>query len=105
MKEALDRFVGLSLGVKNAHDLIRERAREAMDAVRAGTVRPYRVATPLTFEVDFKRTSPAHFGTLFPGVERRGPRTIAITDTDYVRAFKLLWGMLIVALAVSEGLL
>src|SRR3989304_1154678 len=62
-----------------------------------------RVATPVTFEVDFKRTSPAHFATLFPGVERRGPRTIAITDTDYVRAFKLLWGGLIVALAVPRG--
>lgn len=43
VKEALDRFVGLSLGVKTAHDLIRERAREAMDAVRRGSVRPYRV--------------------------------------------------------------
>ena len=105
VKEALDRFVGLNLGVRTAHDLIRERAREAMDAVRGGMVQPYRVAVPVTFEVDFKRTSPARFGTLFPGVERRGPRTIAITDTDYVRAFKLLWGMLIVALAVSEGLL
>lgn len=73
--------------------------------MRAGKIKPYRVRTPVAFEVDFKRTSPAHLGTLFPGVERRGPRTIAITDDNYVKAFKLMWGMLIIAIAVSEGLL
>jgi hypothetical protein len=43
--------------------------------------------------------------TLFPGIERRGPRTVAIADSDYVRAFKLFWGSLIVGMAVEEGLL
>lgn len=105
VKEAFDRFVGLSLTPKKAHELIRDRARQAMEGVRAGKIKPYKVKTPVTFEVDFKRTSPAHLGTLFPGVERRGPRTIAISDGDYVKAFKLMWGMLIIAIAVSEGLL
>ncbi|MDQ7843744.1 MAG: M55 family metallopeptidase [Armatimonadota bacterium] len=105
VKEALDRFVGLSLTPTKAQELIRERARQAVEAVRGGRVKPYRVKLPVTFEVDFKRTSPAHLATLFPGVERRGPRTIAITQADYVAAFKLLWGTLIIALAVSEGLL
>jgi D-amino peptidase len=63
------------------------------------------VPTPVTFEVDFKRTTCAHMNTLFPGIERRGPRTIAITDGDYVRAFKLFWGSLIVGMAVEEGIL
>lgn len=105
VKEAFDRFVGLSLTPKKAHELIRDRARQAIDGARAGKIKPYKVKTPVTFEVDFKRTSPAHLGTLFPGVERRGPRTIAISDGDYVKAFKLMWGMLIIAIAVSEGLL
>lgn len=105
VKEAFDRFVGLSLTPKKAQELIRDRARQAIDGVRAGKIKPYKVKTPVTFEVDFKRTSPAHLGTLFPGVERRGPRTIAISDHDYVKAFKLMWGMLIIAIAVSEGLL
>lgn len=105
VKEAFDRFVGLSLTPKKAHELIRDRARQAIEGVRAGEIKPYKVKTPVTFEVDFKRTSPAHLGTLFPGVERRGPRTIAISDGDYVKAFKLMWGMLIIAIAVSEGLL
>lgn len=105
VKEALDRFVGLSLTPQKAHALIRERAQQALEAVRAGRITAYRAATPVTFEVDFKRTAAAHMATLFPGVDRRGPRTVAITDPDYVRAFKLFWGTLIVGMAVSEGLL
>lgn len=105
VKEAIDRVVGLSSTPEKAHVLIRERARAAVEGVRAGRVPPYRVPTPVTFEVDFKRTACAHMNTLFPGVERRGPRTIAITDGDYVRAFKLFWGSLIVGMAVEEGIL
>lgn len=105
VKEAIDRFVGLSLTPKKAQELIRERARQALEAVRGGKIKPYRVKTPVTFEIDFKRTSPARMATLFPGVERRGPRTIAITQSDYVAGFKLMWGTLIIALATAEGLL
>ncbi|MDR7481421.1 MAG: M55 family metallopeptidase [Armatimonadota bacterium] len=105
VKEAIDRVVGLSLTPARAHALIRQRAGQALGAVRAGTVTPYRVPAPVVFEVDFKRTAPAHMATLFPGVQRRGPRTIAVTDADYVRAFKLFWGCLIVGLATAEGLL
>jgi D-amino peptidase len=105
IKEGLDRYAGLSMTPQKAQALIRERARDAVQAVRAGRVTPYRVHLPVTFEVDFKRTAPAHMATLFPGVDRRGPRTIAITDQDYVRAFKLFWGCLIVGFAVFEGLL
>jgi D-amino peptidase len=105
VKEAIDRVVGLTLTPARAHALIRERAAQALRAVREGTVVPYRVAVPAVFEVDFKRTPPARMATLFPGVQRRGPRTIAVTDTDYVKAFKLFWGCLIVGMATAEGLL
>jgi D-amino peptidase len=105
VKEAFDRYVGLSLAPEQSHALIRERAEHAVRAVREGRIAPYRVPSPVTFELDFKRTAPAHMATLFPGVERRGPRTIAITDTDYVRAFKLAWGCMIVGMASAEGIL
>jgi D-amino peptidase len=105
VKDALDRYVGLSLGLQRGQALIRERAAEAVRAVQAGRITPYRVGTPVTFEVDFKRTAPARMATLFPGVERRGPRTIAITDGDYIRAFKQCWGCLILGMASADGLL
>jgi len=105
VKEGFDRYTGLSVTPQKAQGLIRDRARDAVQAVRAGRLSPYRVPSPVTFEVDFKRTAPGRMATLFPGVERRGPRTIAITDQDYLRGFKLFWGCLIVGLAVFEGLL
>lgn len=105
VKEAYDRYVGLSLAPEPARALIRERATAAVQAVRAGHIIPYRPPLPVTFEVDFKRTAPAHMATLFPGIERRGPRTIAITDTDYVRGFKQMWGCLILGMASAEGIL
>lgn len=105
VKEALDQFTGLSLGPEKAHALIRQRAQQALEAVRAGSIVPYRAPTPVTFEVDFKRTAPAHMATLFPGITRRGPRTISVTDADYLGAFKQFWGSLIVGLATAEGLL
>jgi D-amino peptidase len=105
VKEAFDRYVGLSLTPERSRVLIRDRATEAVRAVQAGRIRPYHPPSPATFEVDFKRTAPARMATLFPGVERRGPRTIAVTDADYVRAFKLMWGCLIVGMASAEGIL
>lgn len=105
VKQALDRFTAVSLAPERARQLIRERAREAVEAVRAGRVRPYVVAPPVTFEVDFKRTAPARMATLFPGVERVGPRTIRVRGDDYLAAFKLFWGCLIVGMATAEGLL
>jgi len=105
VKDAIDRVVGLSLTPERAHALIRERAKIAVDSVRAGRVQPHKVASPVTFEVDFKRTTCAHMNTLFPGIKRLGPRTISITDSDYVRAFKQFWGSLIVGRATEDGLL
>ncbi len=105
VKEGLDRYTGLSVTPQKAQALIRERAREAAAAVRAGRMTPYQVKAPVTFEVEFKRTAPARMATLFPGVERPGPRTIAVKDQDYVRAFKQVWGCLIIGMAAFEGLL
>lgn len=105
VKKAIDRVTGLSMGVERARALIQGRAGAAVEAVRRGQVEPYRVEPPVTFEVDFKRTACARVCTLFPGVDRRGPRTVAVTAGDVVTAFKQFWGCLILGLACEEGLL
>lgn len=105
VKDSFDRFAGLSLAPQRACQLIREGAAEAVARWRAGGVEPYRVAAPVSFEVDFKRTAPSRMATLFPGVDRLSPRTIRVQGDDYVRAFQLVWGCLIVGLAASEGIL
>src|SRR5436309_8824452 len=73
VKEGFDRYAGLSITPEKAQAMIRERAREAMDAVRAKRVTPYKVTLPVTFEVEFNRTAPARMTTLFPGWRGGGP--------------------------------
>jgi D-aminopeptidase len=59
-----------------------------MAAVKAGTVRPYRVETPVTIEVDFKVTASANATQYIPGVSRLGPRSIAVRSDDLVQAIE-----------------
>ncbi len=103
VKQAIDRYAARSLGVQKAQALIRERARQAIEAVRDGRVKPYTVATPATIEVDFKRTAPAHMASLIPGITRTGPRSIAISADDYVEAYRTFTVAGLFALHANEG--
>jgi len=92
VKEAISRASACSLTPIKSHILIRERARAAVQ--KAGALAPYRVATPVTFEVDFKSTANAYACDVFPQLKRIGPRTISFSADDYLTAFKILWGTL-----------
>jgi D-amino peptidase len=89
-KWPIDRYAARSLTPQKAQALIRERAQAAVEAVRAGSARPYLFETPVKIEVDFKATSSAHMTSLIPGVERVGPRSIVITGGEYLPAFRTL---------------
>lgn len=102
-KVPIDRFAARSLTPEKARELIRERAVEAMDKVRQGHIAPYTVQTPVTIEVDFKRTAPATMTSLIPTVERIGPRTIAIKGDDYIRTFKTFVAAAFLGLHSMEG--
>lgn len=88
VKHALDRYAARSLSAKRAQALIRQRAHEAMEVVKAGNVSPYIVETPVTIEVDFKVTPSANATQYMPGVTRIGPRSISVTADDLVRAIE-----------------
>ena len=61
------------------------------------------VDTPVTIEVDFKNTGSAHMAPLIPGVERTGPRTIAITGDNYLEVFRTFTAALLFGFHSSEG--
>ena len=58
----------------------------------------------MTFEIDFMSTAEAAITTLFPTVERTGPRSVAVTDVDYLRAFKAFYGCLLLGNTVSDDI-
>ncbi len=105
VKRAVDRHTARLLSVKRAQSLIRERARAAVEQLKAGAFQPYKVEAPVTFEVEFKTTDAAHMACLIPTVKRLDSKTITITADDYPSAFKQLWGALILGAKTMGGVL
>lgn len=103
VKRAIDRLSAESLPVVEARRLIRERASAALGRVRDGAIAPVRVATPVRFEIEFRLSSAAHLCTLFPPVERTGPCSIAFEQPTMTEAYRLFWGLGIVATAAMTG--
>ena len=100
VKRALDRFAADSLSPRSSAALIREASARALRRLAEFPIP--RVPSPTTFEIDFMSTAEAAITTLFPCVERRGPRTVAVTDADYLRAFKALFGCLLFGNSVAD---
>jgi D-amino peptidase len=99
VKEAVSRHAARSLAPERARDLIREAMQKAVGALRDGgpsAPRPYRVASPLTLEVDFAQTVHADHAAMMPGLRRTGPRTVAFAHDDYrevFRAFRTMFNL------------
>lgn len=103
VKRGIDRFTAECLPPAASHKLIRESAAEAVR--RLPSLKAHRVEGPVRFEVTFKTTSEAAICTLFPTVERVDSKTVAVTGDDYVKAFRQLWGCLILGRSADGGVL
>lgn len=101
VKEAIDRFAAKLLPLKKSQRLIREAAKRAIENL--GTVQPHTIEGPIEFELTTKLTSQANMASMFPCVERRGPKIIAVVSNCYLQAYKQLWGCLILAMSTSRG--
>lgn len=101
VKEAIDRFAAKLLSPKRSYELIKAAAKRSLE--RLETMKPHRIEGPIEFEITTKLTSMAHMCTLFPSVERRGPKVIAVSSDCYLDAYKQLLGCLIVSGATARG--
>lgn len=86
VKEALARYVCISLSAPAARDLIREKAMEA--ARKMGSIRPYRIAGPVTLEIEYttRNSLPVGAGS-GEGREVVDDRTIRIHGKDLMEAW------------------
>lgn len=103
VKRAIDRLSAEHLGLAAARALIRERATAAAASLGRGAITPLAPESPVRLTIEFKSTSCAHMCTLFPAVERIGPREIAIEHASFTAAYRHFWGLAITALAVQDG--
>lgn len=100
-KRAIDRYAARLLPPKRVQKLIKEAAIRALK--RLPDFKPHKVETPVEFEITMKLTSMAHMCCLFPTVERRGPKVVAVKADNYLDAYKQLFGCLIIAKDAARG--
>lgn len=100
-KRAIDRYAARVLPPKRVQGLIKEAAKRALS--RVAEIKPHTIEGPIEFQLTTKLTSMAHMCSLFPSVERRGPKVIAVKADDYVDAYKQLLGCLIISKDAASG--
>jgi len=100
-KRAIDRYAARVLPPKRVQQLIKEGAKRALG--RLGEIKPHTIEGPIEFQLTMKLTSMAHMCCLFPSVERRGPKVIAVKADNYVDAYKQLLGCLIISKTAASG--
>jgi D-amino peptidase len=102
VKEGIDRWTAKCYPPQESGRRIREAAKGALE--KLGDFKPYRINGQVKLEIEFMSTSEAALPTLFPSVVREGPRTVSVTDTDYIRAFKAFLGCLLLGWTGSDEL-
>lgn len=102
VKMGLDRWVAKCLTPQASSQLIRETAAKALSRIH--TFKPYKVQSPVKFEVEFMSTSEAAIPAMLPGVTREDARTIAVTGEDPLRAFKGCLACILLAWSASDEL-
>jgi D-amino peptidase len=103
VKYGVDRFAAKLISPKQTKKLIREKAKAAVEKIT--NMKPYVIEGPVTFEIDFKGPNQALMTTTIPNVELIGPRTIRFTNDNIVTAYKQMWGLVIIAMSATNGVL
>ena len=86
VKEGLARYTCISLSAQAARELIREKARRAIE--KLGQIKPYRMQGPVVFEYEYAtRNSLPMDAHLRPGAEVVNDRTIRYRGKDFMEAW------------------
>lgn len=102
VKKGIDRWTAKYYPPHESGRRIKEAAKGALE--RLGDFKPFRINGQVKLEIEFMSTSEAALPTLFPSVVRENPRTVSVTDTDYIRAFKAFLGCLLLGWTCTNEL-
>ena len=95
VKEAVNRFAARNFGREKVLLELREGAKKALLSINK--VKPYVLASPYRFEINFHNSNQAQLGLLIPGVKRTEPRTLVFTTQDYLEGFRLMRALIALA--------
>ncbi|MGP4078930.1 M55 family metallopeptidase [Pseudalkalibacillus sp. R45] len=103
VKFGIDRFAAELIPPKRARKIIEEKAEASVR--RINEFKAYKVEGPITFDIEFKGSQQALMTTTIPSVELTGPKSIRFTCDDFVTAYKHMWGVVIIGMAATNGVL
>lgn len=102
-KAAFGSEAAYSLHPAVARERIEAGAREGLQRVAAGHLKPYVVPAPYALECDITTTLATDYCSTIPGVERPAGRTVRFEHDDYPTVFRCLLAMAMIgSLAGSE---
>jgi D-amino peptidase len=105
VKLGYERLVANVLPPARTRPMIEAAAKRAAERAARGEIAPFRVPGPVQFEIDFKSTAGVKMALLFPEVQLAGPKRLRVEAADYLAAFRLLWGTLIIVRASQSGVI
>jgi D-amino peptidase len=87
VKRGLARDAALLMPLKKARHMIREAAKRAVSDL--SRFKAFTLAQPIRMEIDFQKIIMADLAALVPGVEKTGPRRIAVSAADAWEMWRL----------------
>jgi D-amino peptidase len=95
VKEAYGRLAAKLVPMAEARLKITAGVKEALGKL-AGA-KPYKLAAPYKFELEYHVSAQADMGAMIPGTKRLDARTLAFTADDYIQGFRTLRAMIAIA--------
>jgi len=95
VKDGIGRCAARLVPFAEARRGIRDRVSDALR--KLDQFKPYKIATPCKFELQYYISAQADMAMYFPGVQRVNARTVAFTSDTYVKGFKMLRGLIAIA--------
>ena len=95
VKDGIGRTAARLVPFAEARRGIRDRVTDALR--KLGQVKPFKIASPCRFELEFFVSAQADMAMYFPGVQRLNARAVGFQADDYLKGFKMLRGLIAIA--------
>jgi len=102
VKQALNRFVAKCAPPEVTSRKIRAATKTALGRVKE--LKPYKIDSPVQFEVEFNSTAVTAMATLIPEVRREGSRSVSISADNFIDAYKRLRAAIIVGSTAADSI-
>lgn len=103
VKKAITRYSAQVQTPKSAQEKIAAAITDALQNL--DQFHAVQVPEQTTFQVDFKASISAEMASLFPCVKHVGGKTIEVSASSYLAAYRLLWGSLIMGYATHTPIM